>query len=536
MRFVQVLGLFTAVMVVFDVHSFEESVAWGTDLEKTARLDEEIAALERVLQQKKAKRRETQSVDEKVTGVASVGPYTAVVPKSVAPKMASLKTLSGSINHQSEQELKSLQLAEQKARNIAMKANTNTVKAIDQAGGEVLTSNEAVRKRVKASTAKTKTDQNTKGGKHWIGENAGYDASTAAEFTSMSAVVTSVLDDLGSFDPSDTYDAGGGLTMAMLPADTMLKGKCYVRWFIRHCYIGGKHWGGLAGGGNNPVPSNHYTPSGLTDLRNAIENKPGGGWRRVCPFLAYYGPGGDNENGAKTLTEYDTWQTTDHSMTSCVGYQMCKAILCKQPAITTTLGDLAPYQGTPNDKLTPWWNTNDRRCLTGPDGHGYSLSLYVECPAAEKSSQCEHVKQYDAAYCRSKKVCPSPTRFEIGEYNQWPYYPGNHPATGLPPSDLEKKLYNNPNHYWGPEGRNIAAPPYFSPYYEFGNCLTDTDPDYSTAMYWPNSANLSRRRFRSINSSPYGLPTVVAKVQEILSWNVTKAAAFEACQSLCSAA
>jgi hypothetical protein len=48
--------------------------------------------------------------------------------------MASLKapTLSGSINHQSEQELKSLQLAEEKARNIAMKMEQQAETIADQ--------------------------------------------------------------------------------------------------------------------------------------------------------------------------------------------------------------------------------------------------------------------------------------------------------------------------------------------------------------------------------------------------------------------
>lgn len=516
------------------------------------------------------------------------------------------------------------------------------------------------------------TDMGLKGvTKPRIGENAGYDsvaAASAAEFNVMTGVVTSVLNDLGSFDPVDTYNAGGGLNMARLPEDSMANGKCYIRWFIKHCYIGGKHWGGFAGGSNNPVPNNEYTLPGLTVLRNTIENKAGGAWRRVCPFLAHYGPGGDYEtiphdkmtasqsstiadgpaslaltnspqtsysagtcthtdndaqawwkvtlvgtwdvtsveltnranwalqsrlqgidiyigatkcatsvsvdNGAtktvacvgtgseiklqhtgtnylticgfqaygttvgglQTLTDYSTWQTTDHSMRACVGRQMCKAILCNQPSIPTTLEARNPYEGTPDDKITPWWNVNDQRCLVGPDGRAYFLSLYVDCPPVQKASQCEQVKQYNSSYCRSKKVCSQPTRFEIGQFDQWPFYPGNNPSTGLSASDVEKKVYDKPNHHWGPEGENIDMPPHFSPYYEYGACLSDTDADTSTTLYWPDSTTLSRRRFIGLNSSPYGSSDLITKVQEILAWDVTKDAALDACQPLCAAA
>ena len=214
---------------------------------------------------------------------------------------------------------------------------------------------------------------------------------------------------------------------------------------------------------------------------------------------------------------------------------MCKAILCRQPSIATTLPMKAPYEGD-STELAPWWNVNDKRCITGPDGHGYSLSLYVDCPPAEKASQCEHVKQYDQQYCRSKKVCPPPTRFEIGQFDQWPFYPGNSPATGVLPTDVEKAIYVNANYYWGPSGQNIAAPPHHGPYYEWDSCLTDTDPDTSTTMHWPDAANTARRRFNQMASSPYSSSAVIAKVQEIKAWDVTIKAALEACQPLCAAA
>ena len=192
-----------------------------------------------------------------------------------------------------------------------------------------------------------------------------------------SVVVTSALDALGKYNPADAYDAIGGITGKMEPAQTMAKtGKCYTKWIIKNCAQKG-NWGGNRRG----AWVSRRTPA-LKKSRNRMHKKAGKAWARLCPFLAHF------EAKMTPGQDYYVYRSIDGAMRRCINRPMCKLVMCKQPAIATTLSKpLAPYNGKPDDKVTPWWNAQQVVCVTGPDGKAYRFNVFVQCPPVWKASQ-----------------------------------------------------------------------------------------------------------------------------------------------------
>ena len=228
------------------------------------------------------------------------------------------------------------------------------------------------------------------------------------DFMAKTVVVTSALDALGKYNPADAYDAVGGTTSKMLPRETMeTTGKCYTRWIIKNC-AQRENWGGSTsnpGGFRNSEKLAKYRNRMQGEAWNRDHDKPGEAWSRLCPFLAHFEA---NMTADKDYYVYrNTW---DGAMAGCKDEPMCKLIMCKQPAIATVLSKpIAPYGGSPEDKVTPWWNAQQAVCVTGPDGKAYSFTVFVQCAPVWKASQCEQVKQYNSSYCRSNKRCDPPT-------------------------------------------------------------------------------------------------------------------------------
>ena len=240
-------------------------------------------------------------------------------------------------------------------------------------------------------------------------------------------------------------------------------------------------------------------------------------------------------------------------MKPCTNQPMCELTMCKQPTIATVLPKLAPYNGNPKDKVTPWWNAQQAVCVTGPDGKAYSFTVFVQCAPVWKASQCEQVKQYGSSYCRSKKKCPPQTRFEIGQYI-WPFYPDLSNVTKYDQAThtnitMEKQQYTRSDPYWEKQ-RELGkfhhsftkrdGLPYMTPYLAFGSCMSSSEADLSTPRKFPDSRSTCTQRRRlgvgMLKSSAYDMPHVVEQVNKIKTWDVTKAAAQSTCEPLCAAA
>ena len=162
--------------------------------------------------------------------------------------------------------------------------------------------------------------------------------------------------------------------------------------------------------------------------------------------------------------------------------------------------------------------------------------------------QCEQVKQYGSSYCRSKKRCDPPTRFEIGQY-VWPFYPDLPTLATNPKLSWEKKQYTRSNPYWEKrrkEGkfdhsfRKQDGLPYMTPYLGFASCMSSSEEDRSTPQNFPGPGSRCTQRRRlgvgSLRDSAYDMPNVDSKVREIKTWNATIAAALSTCEPLCAAA